>query len=164
MSLLKWLRNMAAVQEPLDLVRLSLDEKVFIKTRNSREIRGRLQAYDQHLNMILSDVEESYQSVEVDEKGEAFAKVCSSLLSSFFYFFRQIEDVSLCFLCVVTLSSLFLLPAAKVFVGSLSVKVAAPLSYKNLCLFCFIKNTCTFVFFIVKFPSSWVEESCKAND
>ena len=31
-----------AVEEPLDLVRLSLDERVFVKMRNDRELRGRL--------------------------------------------------------------------------------------------------------------------------
>ena len=32
----------ATVKEPLDLVRLSLDERVYIKLRGDREIRGRL--------------------------------------------------------------------------------------------------------------------------
>ena len=31
-----------AVQEPLDLVRLSLDETVFVKLRGDRELKGRL--------------------------------------------------------------------------------------------------------------------------
>jgi len=30
------------VKEPLDLIRLSLDEKVYVKMRNERELRGRL--------------------------------------------------------------------------------------------------------------------------
>ncbi|CAN8006655.1 unnamed protein product [Ixodes pacificus] len=57
-----------AVEEPLDLVRLSLDEKIYVKMRNERELRGRLHAYDQHLNMILGDVEETVTSVEIDEE------------------------------------------------------------------------------------------------
>ena len=32
----------AAVSEPLDLVRLSLDETVFVKLRGDRELNGRL--------------------------------------------------------------------------------------------------------------------------
>ncbi len=32
----------SAVEEPLDLVRLSLDERVFVKMRNDRELRGKL--------------------------------------------------------------------------------------------------------------------------
>lgn len=30
------------VKEPLDLIRLSLDEKIYVKMRNERELRGRL--------------------------------------------------------------------------------------------------------------------------
>ncbi len=32
----------SAVEEPLDLVRLSLDERVFVKMRNDRELKGKL--------------------------------------------------------------------------------------------------------------------------
>ena len=31
-----------AVREPLDLVRLALDERVYVKLRGERELRGRL--------------------------------------------------------------------------------------------------------------------------
>lgn len=44
------------MNEPLDMVRLSLDERVYVKMRHERELRGRLHAYDQHLNMVLGDV------------------------------------------------------------------------------------------------------------
>ena len=55
------------VKEPLDLIRLSLDERVYVKLRGEREIRGKLHAYDQHLNMILGDVEETITTVEIDD-------------------------------------------------------------------------------------------------
>ncbi|KAI0223244.1 U4/U6-U5 snRNP complex subunit lsm3, partial [Massospora cicadina] len=55
------------VGEPLDLVRLSLDERLYVKMRGDRELRGRLHAYDQHMNMVLGDVEEVITLVEVDE-------------------------------------------------------------------------------------------------
>ena len=32
----------STVEEPLDLVRLSLDERVFVKMRNDRELKGKL--------------------------------------------------------------------------------------------------------------------------
>jgi U6 snRNA-associated Sm-like protein LSm3 len=48
--------TVAAVEEPLDLVRLSLDERIYVKMRNERELKGRLYAYDQHLNMVLGEV------------------------------------------------------------------------------------------------------------
>ena len=80
------------MEEPLDLIRLSIDERVYVKCRGERELRGKLhvrlsralpcfsfpidfpfsrrslQAYDQHLNMILGDVEETLTSTEVDEE------------------------------------------------------------------------------------------------
>jgi hypothetical protein len=32
----------ATVKEPLDLIRLSLDERIYVKLRGDRELRGRL--------------------------------------------------------------------------------------------------------------------------
>lgn len=99
----------ATVKEPLDLIRLSLDERIYVKMRGERELRGKLhvgvhtgtcnlpskfwtcsmaclrgpglqepqqtvashwplQAYDQHLNMILGDVEETITTVEIDDE------------------------------------------------------------------------------------------------
>ncbi|KAK9768343.1 U4/U6-U5 snRNP complex subunit lsm3 [Basidiobolus ranarum] len=57
-----------AVEEPLDLVRLSLDERIYVKMRGDRELRGKLHAYDQHLNMVLGDVEETITVVELNEE------------------------------------------------------------------------------------------------
>lgn len=54
-------------REPLDLIRLSIDERVYIKCKGDRELRGKLHAYDQHLNMVLGDVEETVTRQEVDE-------------------------------------------------------------------------------------------------
>eukprot|EP00184_Porphyridium_aerugineum_P001308 CAMPEP_0184700242 /NCGR_PEP_ID=MMETSP0313-20130426/10825_1 /TAXON_ID=2792 /ORGANISM="Porphyridium aerugineum, Strain SAG 1380-2" /LENGTH=95 /DNA_ID=CAMNT_0027159803 /DNA_START=45 /DNA_END=329 /DNA_ORIENTATION=- len=56
------------IEEPLDLIRLSLNERVTVKMRGDRELRGRLHAFDQHLNMILADVEETVVLTELDEE------------------------------------------------------------------------------------------------
>ena len=53
------------VEEPLDLIRLSLDERIYVKMRNERELKGRLHAYDQHMNMVLEEVEETVTTIEV---------------------------------------------------------------------------------------------------
>ena len=58
------------METPLDLIRLSIDEKVYVKCKNDRELRGKLHAFDQHLNMVLGDVEESVTTIEVDEETE----------------------------------------------------------------------------------------------
>lgn len=77
-----------AVSEPLDLVRLSLDEVVFVKLRGDRELKGRLhvcvpgsnfmleiilnqiKAYDSHCNLVLGDVEETVYVVDDDDEDE----------------------------------------------------------------------------------------------
>ncbi|VDO03867.1 unnamed protein product [Rodentolepis nana] len=56
------------VEEPLDLVRLSLDEKVFVKMRHNRELTGTLHAFDSHLNLILGNVEETITTLELVEE------------------------------------------------------------------------------------------------
>jgi U6 snRNA-associated Sm-like protein LSm3 len=103
-----------AVEEPLDLIRLSIDEKIYVKMRGDRELWGKLhvisfkyiklmnikylikiqlssslshlflflfdiKAYDQHLNMVLEDVEETITTLEVDEEtNEEITKVIIS--------------------------------------------------------------------------------------
>ncbi|CAN6880532.1 unnamed protein product [Brassica oleracea] len=78
----------ATVREPLDLIRLSIEERIYVKLRSDRELRGKLhipcslssffwQAFDQHLNMILGDVEEVITTVEIDDETyEEIVRVC----------------------------------------------------------------------------------------
>lgn len=42
------------LKEPLDLIRLSLDEKIYVKMRNERELRGRLHVCIQNHNNPLN--------------------------------------------------------------------------------------------------------------
>ena len=56
-----------SIDSPLDLIRLSIDENIFVKCRGDRELRGKLHAFDQHLNLILGDVEESVTTREIDD-------------------------------------------------------------------------------------------------
>mmetsp|Transcript_16161 Transcript_16161/g.54513 ORF Transcript_16161/g.54513 Transcript_16161/m.54513 type:complete len:94 (+) Transcript_16161:128-409(+) len=58
----------AECREPLDLIRLSIDERIYVKCRGDRELRGKLHAYDQHLNMVLGDVEETVTIQEIDDE------------------------------------------------------------------------------------------------
>merc|ERR1712166_1704181 len=39
-----------------------------VKLRGDRDLRGKMHAYDQHLNMVLGDVEETVTTVEMDEE------------------------------------------------------------------------------------------------
>jgi U6 snRNA-associated Sm-like protein LSm3 len=96
------------VSEPLDLVRLLLNEVVFVKLRGDRELKGKLhvsarvtvplnntysirmtdcvpQAYDSHCNLVLGEVEETIYTVD-DEDEDDEVKVspeCWLLLVAF---------------------------------------------------------------------------------
>mmetsp|Transcript_9155 Transcript_9155/g.29144 ORF Transcript_9155/g.29144 Transcript_9155/m.29144 type:complete len:93 (-) Transcript_9155:390-668(-) len=62
---------MASISEPLDMIRLALDERVVVKCRDNRELTGILHAFDQHLNIVLGEAEETKTTVVVDaETGE----------------------------------------------------------------------------------------------
>ncbi|KAK4232931.1 hypothetical protein C8A03DRAFT_48356 [Achaetomium macrosporum] len=60
----------SSVAEPLDLVRLLLDEVVCVKLRGDRELKGRLHAYDSHCNLVLGDVEETIYIVDEEDDRE----------------------------------------------------------------------------------------------
>lgn len=44
--------------KPLDLLQQSLHKPVLVELRGGHRIRGVLEAFDQHLNLVLSSVEE----------------------------------------------------------------------------------------------------------
>ena len=83
----------STVKEPLDLVRLSLDERVYVKLRNDRELRGKLHSYDQHLNMLLGEVEEITTIREVDE--ETYEEIIKSNWRNVPYLFVRGDAVTL---------------------------------------------------------------------
>ncbi|KAL5487588.1 LSM3 [Sanghuangporus weigelae] len=69
------------IQEPFDLIRLSLNERVFVKLRGDRELNGVLHAYDGHMNLILSDVEETILLVDTSETAPPTGRINASALS-----------------------------------------------------------------------------------
>ncbi|KAI8071262.1 hypothetical protein BC940DRAFT_294000 [Gongronella butleri] len=81
------------VQEPLDLVRLSLDERIYVKLRGDRELRGVLHAYDGHLNMVLGNVEETITIVDIDE--ESMQQVIRTVQRTFDMLFVRGDGVIL---------------------------------------------------------------------
>ena len=44
--------------KPLDLLQQSLHKAVLVELRGGRRIRGTLESFDQHLNLVLSGAEE----------------------------------------------------------------------------------------------------------
>jgi U6 snRNA-associated Sm-like protein LSm3 len=81
------------VEEPLDLIRLSLNERVHVKMRTERELVGRLHAFDQHLNMILADVEETVTSMETDH--ESYEEIYKTTKRSLPMLFVRGDSVSI---------------------------------------------------------------------
>ncbi|EQK99146.1 Like-Sm ribonucleoprotein (LSM)-related domain protein [Ophiocordyceps sinensis CO18] len=65
------------VAEPLDLVRLLLNEVVFVKLRGDRELKGKLHAYDSHCNLVLGEVEETIYAVDDEDEDEEEVKTIS---------------------------------------------------------------------------------------
>ncbi|KAF2740167.1 U6 snRNA-associated Sm-like protein-like protein LSm3 [Polyplosphaeria fusca] len=59
-----------ANNEPLDLVRLCIDEMVVVKLRGDRELKGRLHAYDSHCNLVLGDAEETIYVADDEDEDE----------------------------------------------------------------------------------------------
>ena len=59
----------AAVSEPLDLVRLSLDEIVFVRLRGDRELKGRLHvcliAYSSFVYLVSRLLTESFTYIGI---------------------------------------------------------------------------------------------------
>ncbi|KAL6943119.1 U4/U6-U5 snRNP complex subunit lsm3 [Hanseniaspora osmophila] len=55
---------------PLDLLRLNLDEKVYVKLKGCREIVGILQAFDSHCNLVLSDALETIYTLKKEDEKE----------------------------------------------------------------------------------------------
>ena len=49
------------VKEPLDMIKISLDEIVIVKLRGGRKLVGNLKAFDQHLSIVLTNVIETYE-------------------------------------------------------------------------------------------------------
>ena len=74
------------MEEPLDLIRLSIDERVYIKCRGDRELRGKL-----HVR-TTNDKEITYMQIDVWIKGgdiRCSHCSCSSFFASLSLFLTQ---------------------------------------------------------------------------
>jgi small nuclear ribonucleoprotein len=55
--------------KPLDLLEQSLHKRVLVATKGGRSFRGILDAFDQHLNLVLSAAEEVDKDVVTPRAG-----------------------------------------------------------------------------------------------
>lgn len=54
---------------PLDVLQQSLHKRVLVEMKGGRSYRGVLDGYDQHLNIVLSAVEEVVKDVVTQHQG-----------------------------------------------------------------------------------------------
>jgi len=45
-------------KRPLDILNETLNSNVFVRLKGRRELRGQLQGYDMHMNLVLDNAEE----------------------------------------------------------------------------------------------------------
>ena len=55
--------------KPLDVLQQSLHKRVLVEMKGGRSFRGILDAYDQHLNLVLSGAEEVVQGQSTSRSG-----------------------------------------------------------------------------------------------
>ena len=55
--------------KPLDALQQSLHKRVLVELKGGRSIRGTLDAFDQHLNLVLSSAEEVVKDVVTPRSG-----------------------------------------------------------------------------------------------
>jgi small nuclear ribonucleoprotein len=55
--------------KPLEVLQQSLHKRVLVEMRGGRSFRGVLDAYDQHLNLVLSSAEEVVKDVVTPHAG-----------------------------------------------------------------------------------------------
>jgi len=49
---------------PLDVLQKSMNQKLLLLLKDGRIIEGKLSGYDEYMNMVLEDVEESYDDTK----------------------------------------------------------------------------------------------------
>jgi small nuclear ribonucleoprotein len=55
--------------KPLEVLQQSLHKRVLVEMKGGRSFRGVLDAYDQHLNLVLSSAEEVVKDVSTPRSG-----------------------------------------------------------------------------------------------
>ena len=47
-----------AIERPFDLLNNSMHKAVLVRLKGTRHLRGKLMAFDQHMNLVIEDTEE----------------------------------------------------------------------------------------------------------
>ncbi|MFH0987125.1 MAG: LSM domain-containing protein [Candidatus Micrarchaeota archaeon] len=49
---------MTEITRPFDLLNSIMNEQVLVRLKGTRQLRGKLRAFDQHMNLVLDEAEE----------------------------------------------------------------------------------------------------------
>lgn len=60
------------IEEPFDIVKGCIAQRVKVGLKSGKEVRGVLHAFDQHMNMVLSEVTEGTSNELVASKQRPF--------------------------------------------------------------------------------------------
>jgi small nuclear ribonucleoprotein len=60
--------------KPLDVLQQSLHKRVLVETKGGRSFRGVLDAFDQHLNLVLTGAEEVVADVATPRSGTTLVR------------------------------------------------------------------------------------------
>lgn len=60
------------IEEPFDIVRGCIAQNVKVGLKNGKEVRGILHAFDQHMNMVLTEVTEDTNNGSVASRQRSF--------------------------------------------------------------------------------------------
>lgn len=71
----------STVKEPLDLIRLSLDERIYVKLRSERELRGKLHVREQKNQAFLPPTVFFFKKKEILASSSAWLVFHSSSMS-----------------------------------------------------------------------------------
>lgn len=57
------------IESPLQFLRISIEDEVIIELKDNRTIRGILHSFDEHMNLLIGDSEETITRTEVNADG-----------------------------------------------------------------------------------------------
>ncbi|MBS3060833.1 MAG: hypothetical protein J4432_04990 [DPANN group archaeon] len=62
------------ISRPFDLLNNAIGKPVLLKLKGNKQFRGKLQAFDQHMNVVLEEVDELEDGKKIETIGKALIR------------------------------------------------------------------------------------------